>query len=87
MRDRAMCQHGGVKSPAGCDSLGKLVLPGWCNHLSSNTTHFPPTRSHHVVLLGHLLPPLGFAGPVTCVCELGKSNEKPLGKELVEKPM
>lgn len=52
MRDTGMCQHRGVKSPAGRDSLGKLVLPGWCNRLSSNTTLFLPTRSHHEAPLG-----------------------------------
>lgn len=82
MRDKGMCQHRGVKNPAGCDSLGKLVLPGWCNRLSLKTTFFLPTRSHHEAPLGQLLMSVswkgaggeinvmigGFRKQVACVC-------------------
>lgn len=54
MRDMERWQHRGGNSPAGCSSLGKLALPGWCNALSSHTTLFPPTCSHHETPLGHL---------------------------------
>lgn len=53
MRDVGRSQHRGVNSPT-CSSLGKLVLPGWCNPLSSHTTLFPPTCSHHEAPLGQL---------------------------------
>lgn len=52
VRGTGVCQHRGVKCPAGCNPFGKQVQPGWCNPLSSATTLPPPTHSHHEALLG-----------------------------------